>query len=420
MRAQHDLERSDSGVVVVGASLAGVAVVEQLRAGHHAGHITMIDAGEELPYDRPPLSKQFLSGTLPAERLALKPPEWFDDNRVDREFGVAAARLCVGSGGQRIAVILADGRRLEGQEVVIATGGRAIIPHSGTAEFSVIRTLRTLSDAQLLRGALTTRNGHLLVVGAGFIGLEVASAAAKLGWRVTVVDLASSPLQRVLPPEVVAHCLAGIPAEQVDLRCDTALVDARRFGDRLEVTLSDGSVERFDELVAGIGMRPNTEWLEGSGIAIDDGVTCDGQGRTSVPHVWAAGDVARWPNTSTGQHRRLEQWQSAREQGRIVGRAILGGRDTWDVPPYFWTELFGRRIQVVGALGPGMGVRTFADDRGRSISLVGDRSLSAVVVIGNPTWTAAGRRWLMDGRTVDDAADHAAELVVPVIETVHH
>ncbi|RLV54558.1 hypothetical protein D9V41_15630 [Aeromicrobium phragmitis] len=413
--AQASTERRPDHVLVVGASLAGIAVVEELRASGFEGDVTVVDADPDLPYDRPPLSKQFLVGAMGEERLLLKPESWYQSNDVRLDRGVRAVALRALPGGD-IAVELDSGRVIHADDVVIATGGRARRMRIAGELAAGVGTLRSVADARALRERLSARTGELLVAGAGFIGLEVASAAVTFGWRVTVVDRAAAPLARVLPSEVVSLCLAQVPAGQVDIVCDSDLRRLDERGGRLVAELADGSIRTFDEAVAGIGMTPNVEWLEDSSIEIGDGLTCDGQGRTSLAHVWAAGDVACWPNTSTGLRVRTEQWQAAREQGRIVAQAMLGSDGVWSTPPYFWTELFGRRVQVVGVCDATMSARTFTDERQRSLVLVGEASLRAVIAVNNPRWAAFGRRWLTEGITAEDAAQRARELTVPGAE----
>ncbi|TSD58749.1 NAD(P)/FAD-dependent oxidoreductase [Aeromicrobium piscarium] len=398
-------------VAIVGASLAGIAAAEELRSAGFTGRVTVIDAEPDLPYDRPPLSKQFLTSGLAEERLLLKPEDWYSEADVRLELGERAVGLTpTAAPGESVTVELESGRRIEADDVVVATGGRAIeIPVA--SDEAAIHTLRTVSDARALQQALTSSTGELLVVGAGFIGLEVTSAAAALGWQVTVVDRAAAPLCRVLPADVVSLCLADLPGDRVELICNADLRSIEGAEGRLTAEFADGSLRAFDEVVAGIGMVPNLEWLRSAPVEIGDGIVCDGTGRTSMPHVWAAGDVSRWPNTATGLQIRTEQWQSAREQGRIVGRSLLGSREVWSTPPYFWTELFGRRVQVVGACDATMSVRVVTGERQRAIALVGDDALRAVVAIGNPRWAALGRRWLTEAIELEDAAHQAQELV---------
>jgi 3-phenylpropionate/trans-cinnamate dioxygenase ferredoxin reductase component len=337
----------------------------------------------------------------------LKPPAWYRENDVLLRTGVPATGLRRRpDAGWEVA--LGDGSVVQGHDVVVATGARPLLL-SGPAFAGAPdrpRYLRDLADAGALRERLRRGPGRLVVAGAGFIGLEVAGAAARLGWNVTVLDLAAGPLQRVLPASVAGLCLRTRPEDAVRIECGVAvagLVDGA-------VVLSDGRELPADCVVAGIGVRPNTEWLRGAGLEEDGGIVCDGQGRTSLAGVWAVGDVARWPNASTGLRVRVEQWQAAKEQGRVTAAALLGGDATWDTPPYFWTDLFGQRVQMVGHSDPDMDVHIAQDGR-KAIALMGRSDLHGVVAVNAPRWAALGKRWLAQRISFAEARERAGDQV---------
>ena len=245
--------------------------------------------------------------------------------------------------------------------------------------------LRTLADARSLREALLGAS-DVVVVGAGFIGLEVASTAASMGVRTTVLEAAPTPLTRVLGPGVGEALVAMHRGEGTEVLCGCVIVDRNEHG----VVLSDGSTIPADIVVVGVGAVPNVDWLDGSGVQVDDGVVCGGDGRSSRAGVWAVGDAARWPNAVTGQHLRVEQWQSAREQANVVAHNLVGRDAVWDSVPYFWSDQCGRKIQFAGRVGADVDIRN--DARG-PVAVFGDEdTLVGALVTSNPRLLAELRK----------------------------
>jgi 3-phenylpropionate/trans-cinnamate dioxygenase ferredoxin reductase subunit len=388
-------------VVVVGASLGAVSFIEALRkrGGDHS--IVLVGQEPHLPYDRPPLSKQFLLDQSAAPPL-LKPAEWYEQNEVDLALGQEVTDLQT----QPLSVTLAGGERIGADEIVIATGCRAReLPIAD--QVSGLHYLRTLDDAARLR-ALFNTTGRLVVLGAGFIGLEAGAAAAQRGWDVVVLEREPSPLVRVVGAELGRLCLDGYLREGVDVRCDCSVTGLLGESAVRGVTLGAGDDLEADAVLAGIGAVPNTEWLEGSGVAVDNGVLCDRAGRTSVPGVWAVGDVARWPNAVTGRRDRVEQWQAARDHGAIVAGNMVSHAEeaTWKAPPYFWSDLFDAKVQFVGHCDPGASVRIFRRD-GKAVAVFGRERLEGVLTVSAPRALALGRRHLMSGATYGEASEWA-------------
>jgi 3-phenylpropionate/trans-cinnamate dioxygenase ferredoxin reductase subunit len=316
-------------IAVVGASLAGLRSAEALRAQGFDGRVVIIGDEPHEPYNRPPLSKDFLLGTADRESLALSDPDEIAALNAEWRLGVRASRL----DAHAHELHLSDGTSLVADGIVIATG-------SAPRTLPGTLALRTLDDAVALRTALTGGAQRLVVIGAGFIGAEVASTARNLGVDVTVVEMLPIPLGRVLGPEIGVVCGELHLDHGVRLRCGVGVAGMSEAG----VVLAGGELLPADVVVAGIGAKPATEWLIGSGVAIGDGVLCDQGGVTTVPGVVAVGDVARW----AGQ--RHEHWTSAAEQAAVAVRNLLAGTtvERHAKPGYFWSDQYGVRIQFIG------------------------------------------------------------------------
>ncbi|WP_055556607.1 NAD(P)/FAD-dependent oxidoreductase [Streptomyces sp. NBRC 110028] len=354
-------------VTVVGASLAGLHAARGLRDQGYDGRLVIVGEERHRPYDRPPLSKAFLTGEGPTGDggpdgglgpLALTDPE--DEAELDAEWllGVRADRLDPRAG----TVGLADGRTLRTDGVVIATGAaprtlRAAAPPG-------VHTLRTLDDARRLRAGLRAGAERVVVIGAGFIGAEVASSCAALGLDVTVVEAAPLPLVPQLGERMARACAALHAAHGVTLLCGTGVATLRGTHRVTGVELADGRVLPADVVVVGVGVRPVTGWLEGSGLALDDGVLCDEGCATALPSVVAVGDVARLALPGTGRTVRAEHWTSAAEQGAVAARNLLAGATVqpFGALPYFWSDQYGARIQFAGRREPGDTVRIAEGD----------------------------------------------------------
>ncbi|KOG06936.1 NAD(P)/FAD-dependent oxidoreductase [Streptomyces viridochromogenes] len=337
-------------ITVVGASLAGLSTVRALRAEGYDGGIVVVGEERHTPYDRPPLSKDFLKGDLDADALALGDADEYEDLDVRWLLGERAVRL---DPADR-SVVLAGGRQLRSDGVVVATGaGARMLP--GTDGLAGVHTLRTLDDAQALRAELLDGLPRVVVIGAGFIGAEVASTAHRLGLQVTVVEALDVPLERQLGREMGLVCSSLHNDHGVRLLCGTGVAELIGEGRVTGVRLADGRVLPADIVVVGVGVRPHTDWLAGSGVRVDDGVVCDAGCSTTVPGVVAVGDVARCPNPFTGRHARIEHWSNATEQARTAARTLLSGVSAAAPPtaPYFWSDQYQVRIQVAGHVAPG-------------------------------------------------------------------
>ena len=343
------------GVLIVGGGLAGQRCAETLRARGFDGEVRIVTEEGRRPYDRPPLSKAVLAGERSTESLAFRPADWYAEKGV----GIVAGDPAVALDPGIKTVTLTSGAILEYDEVVVATGSRPRrLP--GTETFTNTHLLRTDTDAVRLHQALGP-DTSLIVVGAGFIGLEVAATARKLGCQVTVLEAAPAALGRVLMPELADWLVELHRSEGVDVHFSAHVSRFGEAGGGVEwVQLTDGRRLFCDALVVGIGIEPATEWLEGSGLETD-GVGVDACGRTDALDVFAAGDAARIFNPVSGRHERSEHWDAAARQGAQVARAILGLEPLPPALPSFWTDQFGHRIQLVGDASNGDEV-TFAGD----------------------------------------------------------
>ncbi|CAL9617200.1 Rhodocoxin reductase [Streptomyces sp. enrichment culture] len=337
-------------ITVVGASLAGLSTVRALRAEGYDGEIVVVGEERHTPYDRPPLSKDFLKGDIDADGLALGDAEEYEALDVQWLLGERAVRL------DPVArtVTLTGGRHVRTDGVVVATGASPrTLP--GTDGLAGVHTLRTLDDAQALRAELLDGLPEVVVIGAGFIGAEVASTAHRLGLHVTVVEALPVPLERQLGREMGLVCSSLHSDHGVELLCGTGVAELIGKDRVTGVRLADGRVLPADIVVAGVGVRPNTDWLAGSGVWVDDGVVCDAGCSTGVPGVVAVGDVARCPHPFTGRHARIEHWSNATEQARTAARTLLTGVSAQAplTAPYFWSDQYQVRIQVAGYVAPG-------------------------------------------------------------------
>lgn len=336
-------------IVVVGASVAGVCAVQELRQLGFEGEISLIGEEAVTPYDRPPLSKQILTGEQDPIDVALASDAELASLQVELLLGQAAAALDI---AER-SVELASGERVMFDALILATGARARRPRF-VGELPGVHVLRTLRDALAIRSEIGGGK-NAVVVGAGFIGAEVAASLRACALQVTLVDPLSAPLAAVLGP-TVGECMA-----ELHLRHGTVLemgtgVSGFEGKDHVEaVVLTDGRRLQSDLVVVGVGAEPTTAWLESSGLHISDGVVCDEGGSTNVPGIYAAGDVARWRHPLFDDHVRIEHWTNARLQAGIVAENLIAGRTVAALasPPTFWSDQYDWRIQMVGAPAPG-------------------------------------------------------------------
>lgn len=385
-------------IVVVGSSLAAVHTIEGLRHNGYEDEIVLVGGEPGLPYDRPPLSKEALRDGLDRDAILLKPAAWYADSAVELQLGEKAVALDVADR----RVFLESGRAVDYDGLVIATG---CVPRAFPGgEDAPVHVLRTADDCFALRQRIVAGH-HMVVIGAGFIGLEVASIARAAGMDVTVVEAASAPLSRVLGDHSGAWFRDFHAARGIDLRCDRKLVqihDSALGGHRIE--LSDGTELRADVIVAGVGVSPATDWLTGSGLAVSDGVLCDASLATDAPGVVAVGDVARWDHHLFGETIRIEQWLNAVEQGAHAARTLLGAREEFKTLPYFWSDQFDAKIRFVGYAGGADQIAVTPLSDNSLVTLFGRSGrLRGALCVNSPRMLARFRKGILDGLQWDDA-----------------
>jgi NADPH-dependent 2,4-dienoyl-CoA reductase/sulfur reductase-like enzyme len=390
-------------IVIVGASLAGLRAAEELRTAGHDGAITLVGDEPHRPYDRPPLSKQVLAGAKPPASTELSVVSGSpDDLGLDWRLGQSATRLDL---DQR-AVLLGGGERLGFDGLVIATGASPRrLP--GTDHLDGVHTLRTIDDCVEIRAALDASPRRVAVVGAGFIGAEVAATCRGRGIEVSLIEALPVPLERGLGPEMGAVVADVHRDHGVDLRLGVGVVRIEG-SDRVErIRLTDGTVLEVDLVVIGIGVAPNTGWLEGSGLTIDNGVVCDAT-CTAAPGVVAAGDVARWPNARFDEVMRVEHWDNAIAMGTHAARSLLAGAqaEPFMPVPWFWSDQYDRKIQLAGRAAPDDRVEVVSGtvDERRFVAFYGrDDRVVGVLGMNQPAKVMRWRTLIQDRATWDEA-----------------
>lgn len=334
-------------IVIVGASLAGLRTAEALRKRGYAGRLWLVGDEAHRPYDRPPLSKQLLTGEWEPSRVFFRQKEGYDGLSLDLALGQRAIAL----DAQARKLTLSNGDELDYDGMVIATGANARTLPIG-AGLEGVHVLRTLDDSLAIRAALAKRP-RVLVVGAGFIGLEVAAASRKLGLEVTIVEADPLPLSRNLGTRVGEAVARMHRAHGVALHCGVTVRALEGAGRVERARFSDGSTLDVDLVVAGIGVTPNVEWLAGSGVKIGNGVECDAGCATNVPGIFAAGDVASAPNLLFDETLRVEHWSNAIDQAQLVAAGLLGDTATATPSlPYFWSDQYDVKLQFAGRVRP--------------------------------------------------------------------
>lgn len=382
-------------VVVVGGGIAGVSAAGALRAGGFAGELTLVDAGE-FPYDRPPLSKDYLAGARDLKQIALQPGEWYDDNRIRLRTLTTVVALRAAEGG----VELADGTLLPADRVVLATGGQAARPPIPGVDSRRVHVLRTSVDADGLGEALVP-GARVLVVGAGLIGAEVASTAVGLGCEVVLVDPAPVPLAAGVGLEV-ATWLHGLHAECGIETITAAVATFTDTGAGVDVVLAGESEPRvFDAVVLGVGMVPQTVLAESAGLEVDRGIVVDLGQVTSNPAVLAVGDPTR-ARRGDALAPRAEHWDAAQRDGYRAAATILGAAPPAPTAPWFWTDRHHRHVECVGRMAEAESIVVRGEIGAAAFSVFGirDEAVVGAVAVDDPNAVRAARRMIDRGLAV--------------------
>ncbi|MDI2129023.1 NAD(P)/FAD-dependent oxidoreductase [Yinghuangia seranimata] len=339
----------DNGFVIVGAGLGGAKAAETLRDQGYAGRIVLVGEERERPYERPPLSKGYLMGDKTREEVYVHPLEWYDEHDVDLRLGVTATGLDAAAH----ELTFEDGSRLGYAKLLLTTGSSPRrLPVPG-ADLDGVLYLRRLPDSDRIKEAVATAD-RIVVIGAGWIGLETAAAARAAGVEVTVLEAAELPLLGPLGAEA-ARIFADLHTSHgVDLRCGVGVAEILgSAGHAAGVRLDDGSRVAADTVVIGVGITPNTGLAEHAGLTVDNGVRVDAQLRSSDPDVFAAGDVASAFHPVLGKHIRVEHWANALNQPQTAAKAMLGQDVRYDRVPYFFTDQYDLGMEYQGYVDPG-------------------------------------------------------------------
>jgi len=364
-------------IVIVGAGHVGGRTAQALRAAGWRGPLVLV--GEELdaPYERPPLSKQILLGT--AAQPTLRPANAYADEGIELLLGARVAAI----DRSACEIVLIDGRRLGYRALLLATGGRARRLRVPGADLPGVMALRTLPEAHELAARLTP-GARCVVIGGGFIGLEVAAAARARDCTVVVVEGAERLLGRITPAPIAASVHALHASHGVRIRLGTAPVAIEKTGGALHIALADKTTIVGDIVVAGVGIAPNVELAEQAGLAVDNGIVVDASLRTADPRIWAAGDVALFPCPLSGRAVRFESWQNAEQHACVAARNLAGGDQRVTAWPWFWSDQFDHSLQISGdpTLGQSVFSRRVGDGAQIDFHLDGGGRITGVAGFG--------------------------------------
>ncbi|POR52959.1 3-phenylpropionate/trans-cinnamate dioxygenase ferredoxin reductase subunit [Paraburkholderia eburnea] len=388
-------------VVVIGGGQAAGWVVKTLRQEGYAGRLVMIADETHLPYERPPLSKAVLAGEADIETVRIARPDEFAALNIEAWQPDCATSI----DRANRTVTTRSGRELKYDRLVIATGGAARKLPASVAKSAHVTYLRTLDEAMAL-GERLRRSQRVLVVGGGWIGLEVAATARKLGVEATVIEGAPRLCARSLPNEVSQFLLDLHRANGVDIRLNAQLVSLDDHGDGVRAAFADGSTLDADFAVAGIGLAPHTAIAEAAGLDVQDGIVVDEFGQTSDSDIFACGDVANHPNAWLKRRVRLESWANAQNQAIAAAKAVLGVKTPYAEIPWFWSDQYDVNLQILGEIPAGAtpALRGSLEEKRATLFFVEDGHLRGVIAINSARDLKLARKWMNQGRAVDLAA----------------
>ncbi|WP_322045587.1 NAD(P)/FAD-dependent oxidoreductase [Paraburkholderia sp. J67] len=399
--ADADAVDAPRTVVVIGGGQAAGWVVKTLRQEGFAGRLVMIADETHLPYERPPLSKAVLAGEADIETVRIAKPDEFAALNIEAWQPDSATAI------DRVnrTVTTRSGREVKYDRLVIATGGAARKLPASVAKSAHVTYLRTLDEAMAL-GERLRRSQRVLVVGGGWIGLEVAATARKLGVAATVIEGAPRLCARSLPNEVSQFLLDLHRANGVDIRLNAQLVSLEDHEEGVRATFADGSTLDGDFAVAGIGLAPHTAIAEAAGLDVQDGIVVDEFGQTSDADIFACGDVANHPNAWLKRRVRLESWANAQNQAIAAAKAVLGVKTPYAEIPWFWSDQYDVNLQILGEIPAGAtpALRGSLEDKRATLFFVEQGHLRGVIAVNSARDLKLARKWMNQGRAVDLAA----------------
>ena len=390
----------DRTFVIIGGGQSGGWTAKTLRGEGFEGRVLLIADEPYIPYERPPLSKEVLLGDQPPESTYLWPADSYDESNIELRLGVQATRISPADH----TIEIDGGETVPYDRLMIATGARVRrLPVSG-AELAGVHYLRGIRDTEAIRADLNA-DSRVVVVGGGWIGLEVAAAASKLGGHVTVVEALGQLCGRALTPDLADWVLAMHRRHGVDVRLEAAVDLFSGDGRVSQATLSDGTSIDADLVVIGIGVVPNVELAEKAGLDVDNGIVVDEMGRTSDPDIFAAGDVTNHPNGLLGRRVRLESWENAQNQAIAAAKAMLDAGSAYSEIPWFWSDQYDANIQLIG-LPEGWTETVTRGDRDAGqfvVFYLKDGRIDGAAAINNPRDIRFARRLMAAGKVVDPA-----------------
>jgi 3-phenylpropionate/trans-cinnamate dioxygenase ferredoxin reductase subunit len=378
-------------LVLIGGGQAAVQAIQSLRQGGFAGNIALVGDEPHVPYQRPPLSKKYLAGALERERLHLRPESFYAAREVDLHLGVRAQELDVSAARIR----LADGQSLAYDRLLLATGSRPRRMNVPGADLPGIHYVRTIDDVDAIRTALVP-GARVVIVGAGYIGLEIASVMVELGFAVTVLEVAARILSRVTCAETAQFFADYHAARGVVIRCATRVTEFRGRDSVTAAVTAAGEIFRCDVVIVGIGIVPNVELAERAGLPCDNGIRVDSCARTRDPRIVAAGDCTNHPHPFVGRDVRLESVNNAIEQGKAAAASILGREEPFAEVPWFWSDQYDLKLQIAGIALDYDEVVQRGDMRARSFAMyyLRQKKLVAIDAVNSPREFMQGKKLL--------------------------
>ena len=368
-------------LLIIGAGQSAIQCISTLKKEGYSGSITLVGEEEHLPYQRPPLSKGFLEDSLNKERLYFKKLEFFTENKVQLYLGLSAEKLEI----DNQKVYLSDNSVLEFDKLVFATGSRVRLLDFPGSELKSIFYLRDLDDAEAIKKDLETSE-NLVIIGAGYIGLEAAAIAAKKNKKVTIIEMADRVMNRTVDPQISEYYLNLHKSYGVKFHFNTSLETINEVSDSLEVVCSDGTEVKADSVLIGAGVVPNIELAEEAGINCDNGIIVNEFGQTNFKNIYACGDCTNHPNKILNKNLRLESVHNAMEQAKTVASSVMNNPMEYNQVPWFWSDQYDHKLQIVGLSGDHdmVTMRGNTNDAKFMLFYTKDEELIAVDAINNP------------------------------------